>query len=86
MSEVIKKYTNGEVTIVWQPSSCTHSAICISGMPTVFDTQKRPWVNLQGAETAHIIQQVKSCPSGALSYFMNSAKNQATEDPLVRRV
>ncbi len=72
MNEIIKKYTNGEVTVVWQPSKCIHSTICFRGLPDVFDPAKRPWVNIQGAATERIVDQVKACPSGALSYFMNA--------------
>ena len=71
MRDITKKYTNGEVTIVWKPDMCIHSAICFRGLGEVFDPQKRPWVNPHGAETEKIISQVKKCPSGALSYFMN---------------
>src|ERR1700730_2157157 len=65
------KYTNGEVTIIWKPGLCIHSAICFHGLPDVFDPQKRPWVNPQGSTTERIIQQIRKCPSGALSYSMN---------------
>lgn len=71
MSDIAKKYTNGEVTIVWKPDMCIHSAICFRGLGEVFDPKKRPWVNPQGADTEKIVAQVKKCPSGALSYFMN---------------
>lgn len=71
MSDITKKYTNGEVTIAWKPDMCIHSAICFRGLGEVFDPKKRPWVNPQGADTEKIVAQVKKCPSGALSYFMN---------------
>lgn len=71
MRDITKKYTNGEVTIVWKPDMCIHSAICFRGLGEVFDPQKRPWVNAQGATTEKIVAQIKKCPSGALSYFMN---------------
>ena len=74
MKEIIKKYTNGEVTVVWQPSKCIHSTMCFRGLHEVFDPAKQPWVNIQGADTKRIIEQVKKCPSGALSYFMNQEK------------
>ena len=71
MKDITKKYTNGEVTVVWKPDMCIHSAICFRGLGEVFDPQKRPWVNPQGASTDQIVSQIKKCPSGALSYFMN---------------
>lgn len=72
LSRVTKKYSNGEVTVVWKPARCIHSTNCFTGLPAVFDPAKRPWVNAGGSDTAHIIEQVKKCPSTALSYFMNS--------------
>jgi uncharacterized Fe-S cluster protein YjdI len=68
---ITKKYTNGEVTVVWQPHQCIHSAICFRNLPQVFDPRKRPWVTPEGADTESIVAQIKACPSGALSYYMN---------------
>jgi uncharacterized Fe-S cluster protein YjdI len=62
-----KKYSNGEVTVIWTPSLCEHSGICFRGLPQVFDPRKRPWVAIGGSPTQSIISQVKKCPSGALS-------------------
>ena len=72
MKDITKKYSNGEVTIVWKPETCIHSAICFKGLCNVFDPQKRPWITPEGANTESIIDQIKKCPSGALSYYMNS--------------
>jgi uncharacterized Fe-S cluster protein YjdI len=66
--DIIKRYSNGEITVVWQPSLCVHSGICARGLPQVFDPRRRPWVILDGHTTQQIIDQVDACPSGALSY------------------
>ncbi|MDZ4844878.1 MAG: (4Fe-4S)-binding protein [Chitinophagales bacterium] len=71
MKEISKKYTNGEVTVVWKPSLCIHSGIC-GKLPAVFNGAKKPWIDASGAPTDAIINQVKQCPSGALSFYMNS--------------
>ncbi|HTB31270.1 MAG TPA: (4Fe-4S)-binding protein [Bacteroidia bacterium] len=74
MKDITKKYTNGEVTIVWKPTICKHSTVCWkseTGLPGVFNPAKHPWITPEGADTDSIIVQVKRCPSGALSYFMN---------------
>ncbi|MFC0184244.1 Zn-finger domain of CDGSH type-containing protein [Pseudarcicella hirudinis] len=73
--DIKKKYTNGEVTVLWEPQKCIHSAICFKGLPTVFDPRKRPWVTIEGDSTEKIIQQIKACPSGALAYKMNDENN-----------
>ena len=71
-----KKYTNGEVTIVWKPNMCIHSAICFRGLNDVFDPQKRPWITPEKSTTDKIIDQVKKCPSGALSYYLNRDESE----------
>lgn len=80
--EIIKKYSNGEVTIVWEPSKCIHSAICFRGLPHVFDPRKRPWVNTENGQTEEIINQIKACPSAALTYFMNDKANQESTESI----
>ncbi len=34
--------------------------------------RKKPWITPEGATTEQIIDQIKKCPSGALSYYLNS--------------
>jgi uncharacterized Fe-S cluster protein YjdI len=65
--DIVKRYSNGEITVVWQPSLCGHSAICARGLPKVFDPRRRPWVVLDGLDSQTIADQVERCPSGALS-------------------
>jgi uncharacterized Fe-S cluster protein YjdI/CDGSH-type Zn-finger protein len=76
--EITKKYSNGEITVVWKPSLCIHSGICSRGLPLVFDARKRPWIDINASDTEHIINQVKKCPSGALSYYENAEEDAAS--------
>ena len=69
--DITKEYSNGEVTIVWKPNVCIHSERCFHGLPKVFDPKARPWINALGASSPQIVEQVKKCPSGALSYYFN---------------
>lgn len=66
-----KRYTNGEVTVVWKPDLCQHSGICARGLPDVFKPSRRPWIELTHADSAAITAQVDRCLSGALSWFRN---------------
>lgn len=66
-----KEYSNGEVTVVWQPEICIHSGVCFRGLPRVFQPRVRPWIKIDAASTESIVDQVKACPSGALSYYRN---------------
>lgn len=71
MAQKTHKYSNGEVTIVWKPELCIHSGNCVRGLPEVFKSKERPWVTPEGSTTEKIVEQIKKCPSGALSYFMH---------------
>ena len=72
MSKDILHYTNDEITVVWKPKICMHSAICWKGLIEVFNPKARPWINMDGANTERIMEQVRKCPSGALTFFLNS--------------
>jgi len=60
-------YSNEKITVIWKPDVCIHSGICFKGLAEVFDPRRRPWIDMSKAETMEIIEQVKKCPSGALS-------------------
>lgn len=74
--EIIKEYSNEDITVVWKPRSCIHSKKCWKELLQVFDPRKKPWVNMEGATTAEIKTQIEACPSGALSYRSNKADDQ----------
>ncbi|MGD9903261.1 MAG: (4Fe-4S)-binding protein [Vicinamibacterales bacterium] len=65
---IVKRYTNGEITVVWQPERCAHSTMCFQGLPAVFNPAARPWVTIDAAPSEAIVRQVEACPSGALSW------------------
>ena len=74
--EIKKKYSNGEMTILWQPGKCIHAAACVKALPKVFNPQIRPWIKMENSETEALKEAVSKCPSGALSYSMDAASNE----------
>lgn len=60
-------YSNGEITILWKPQVCIHSGICVKTLPKVYNPKARPWIKIENATTKELIDQVATCPSGALS-------------------
>lgn len=71
MDRTDRKYTNGEITVFWQPKKCIHATTCYRELIEVFNPRKRPWVDMEGAPTEEIIRVVKLCPTQALSYEYN---------------
>ena len=75
MGEKIE-YSNGELTIIWQPDLCQHSGICVKTLPQVYNPKERPWVKIENATTDELIAQINKCPSGALSYRLNKKEEE----------
>ncbi len=73
--EIVKNYSNGELTVVWKPNLCIHSGVCVRTLPKVYNTKERPWIKPENASTEELKAQINNCPSGALSYFMNEGEN-----------
>jgi uncharacterized Fe-S cluster protein YjdI len=66
-NNIVKEYSNGEVAVVWQSAKCIHAANCVKHLSAVFKPQQHPWINVDNATTAEIIDTVNKCPSGALT-------------------
>ena len=71
-SDIKKEYSNDEITIVWKPKKCIHSGVCVKTLPEVYDPKAKPWITPEHATTAELMSQIDKCPSGALSYYINS--------------
>lgn len=63
-----KVYRGKDIEVYFDAEKCTHSGVCVKGMPEVFDLKKRPWINTEGASTDAITAHIDRCPSGALCY------------------
>ncbi|MCA0151797.1 (4Fe-4S)-binding protein [Winogradskyella vincentii] len=75
----IKEYSNGEVTVVWEAEKCIHSAMCVKGLPNVFKPNDRPWIDIDAATFEDLVNTVKKCPSGALSFYMNDKTDMTSQ-------
>ncbi|UZD23086.1 (4Fe-4S)-binding protein [Algoriphagus halophytocola] len=79
MEKPIKKeYSNGDITIIWEPHKCIHSKNCVNGLPKVFDFNRRPWIVAEGTHSEDIAKQIDKCPSGALGYYF---QGKETDEP-----
>ncbi|MCH7414677.1 (4Fe-4S)-binding protein [Belliella sp. R4-6] len=68
----MKEYSNGEVTITWEPEKCVHSGVCVKGLGEVFQPKEKPWIKIDAASSEKLVNQVKKCPSEALGYYLNN--------------
>ena len=68
--EIVKEYSNGELTVVWKPQKCIHAGECVKALPKVYNPKEKPWIKAENASTQALKDQIAKCPSGALSYYM----------------
>lgn len=67
-----QEYVNDNIRVTFDPEICTHSGNCVRGLASVFDINKKPWVNVDGGTSEDIEKAVLNCPSGALSFEQKS--------------
>jgi CDGSH-type Zn-finger protein len=66
-----KNYVGKGITIHDNRKICSHAAECVNNSPSVFKLNARPWISPDAAETEEIINTIRKCPSGALSYSLD---------------
>ncbi len=74
-----KEYKGKDITIVDNRGVCSHDKSCVNDLPSVFNRDRRPWINPDGASVREIIETIEKCPSGALSYKIGSSHCQDLE-------
>jgi uncharacterized Fe-S cluster protein YjdI len=61
-------YANDRIEVHWEPKLCIHIRSCVHRLPSVFDAQKRPWIDVDAADPDEIAATVLTCPTGALHF------------------
>lgn len=85
MAKKLYKYASESIVVTYDARRCIHAEECIHGLPTVFDRDRRPWVDPSLAAADEIAAVVTRCPTGALG-FEHIGGDQAPAPPLPNRV
>jgi uncharacterized Fe-S cluster protein YjdI len=66
-----KTYFGPIVDVSFDGAVCQHAAECVHGMPSVFDTGRKPWIDPGVATSDAAADELRAvvgrCPSGALA-------------------
>ena len=73
-------YVGGELTIHDNRGICAHAGFCTDGLPSVFRMKQEPWIDPDGAPRDAVVQTVRKCPSGALSYTIDGVEHRDRGD------
>lgn len=69
-----ESYRAKGITIHDNRSICAHAGHCTDGLAAVFKYQSEPWIDPAGGTVAAIIETIRRCPSGALSYTLDGVE------------
>ncbi|MDN7226716.1 (4Fe-4S)-binding protein [Planococcus sp. N064] len=82
MKLVQKEYRGSEIDVYFTPALCIHAVECVKGLPMVFDTTRRPWMDPEQESLEAIAQVIERCPSGALQYGRKDGEpNEQPDEP-----
>ncbi|NNK87608.1 MAG: hypothetical protein HKO90_04940 [Flavobacteriaceae bacterium] len=82
--EIIKEYSNDDMTVIWKPKLCIHSGECVKRLPNVYKPNEKPWITVGNASAEELKEQINACPSGALSYRMTVKEEPEAVSPETR--
>ena len=74
-------YRGNGITIHDNRGICAHAGFCTDRLQAVWGLNREPWIDPDGADVAEIIETIKACPSGALSYSTDDTEHRDLDRP-----
>ena len=63
-----------EVLLFDNCSICAHAGLCTDNLASVFRMKQEPWIDPNAAAVEAIVELIRKCPSGALSYTIEDVE------------
>src|SRR5256712_10754421 len=74
-----ENYAGKRITIHDNRGICSHAGFCTDRLKSVFQMRAEPWIDADGASAEEIIETIRKCPSGALSYSVENVEHRDQE-------
>ena len=74
-------YAGRKITIFDNRALCAHAGYCTDGLKEVFRYGEEPWIAADAAAVEKVIETIRKCPSGALSYALDRVEAEAPMRP-----
>jgi CDGSH-type Zn-finger protein len=74
-------YVGRRITIHDNRGICSHAGYCTDTLESVFRLGEEPWIDPDGAPAREIMDTIKRCPSGALSYTVDNIEHRDQHRP-----
>ena len=69
------------ITIFDNRAICAHAGFCTDELAAVFRQDHEPWIHPDGADVKRVVETIRKCPSGALSYVVDGVEAAPPERP-----
>lgn len=77
-------YAGEKITMHDNRGICAHIGRCTDGLASVFRLKTEPWIDPDGANVEEIINTIRKCPSGALSYSVDGVEHRNQDrEPMI---
>lgn len=76
-------YRGRSITLHDNRGICAHAGHCTDGLSAVFKYGSEPWIDPDGADVEAILDVVRKCPSGALTYSLDGHEEPAPSTPSI---
>jgi len=74
-------YAGKKITIFDNRALCAHAGYCTDGLKEVFRYGEEPWIAPDAGAVEKVIETIRRCPSGALSYAIDGVEGKAPKGP-----
>ena len=68
MERKILQYQGQDIVVHYERPRCIHAEECVHGLPEVFDSTRKPWIDADANAAERVAEVVRRCPTGALHY------------------
>jgi len=69
-----RKYRGTHLDVYFNLAMCAHSGNCVRGNRKVFNTERKPWIEVDAASSDEVQRVIDTCPSRALHYIKKEGR------------
>ena len=72
----VHTYPSDDLIVEYDAARCIHVKECVKGLPTVFDPNRRSWVDPRLVSAEEVEDVIRRCPTGALHYRRKTGESE----------
>jgi CDGSH-type Zn-finger protein/ferredoxin len=82
----LQEYGTPALTVHFNRSICSGAGECVRSLPEVFVSGQKDWIHPDRADVSEVIDTIKRCPSGALTYTLDDRHHLREEQEVTVKI